>query len=439
MNNDIEAADPLGSERSGPEHRLLNLALHSTCNELCCYGESYKLDANADNKLDFFESCIASGAKLSDEMLAFAGAKNTEMYIDGVGLPGSCKADSKVSIHALSALVQDDGYFDAGGPRLTAAAKWFHSAATVPIIFAAGKLDQQPSEFVGALVLYFIEEPRHPEALVEYLNTVMSNASSLYSMFSRSDDYQQLLRASSVQATDTPSSNPANYQPLEIEQIEAAENTEAPKAVVKLSTMKKLKKLKKKAKPWLKKYFHKWTGGTPAFLGPLKNDFCMVAWLGSFVAIAVLQVMFDNINDGFVFRGKRMLFPLPGSFGALCTIVYALPAAPLAQPRIVLAAHTYAMTVTTIITSIFPRHHYVWLQQALSAAFTIGGMAKFGILNPPAGAVSVAVIQYYNSAAYSDGGLLFNYVATYMCCIVICLVALIIHNVLKDRTYPIAW
>ena len=40
------------------------------------------------------------------------------------------------------------------------------------------------------------------------------------------------------------------------------------------------------------------------------------------------------------------LFVLSGSFGALSTLVFALPAVPLTQPRVILSAHTLAMGVS---------------------------------------------------------------------------------------------
>lgn len=40
------------------------------------------------------------------------------------------------------------------------------------------------------------------------------------------------------------------------------------------------------------------------------------------------------------------MFVLSGSFGALATIVFAIPGAPLGQPRIVLSAHAFAIAVS---------------------------------------------------------------------------------------------
>lgn len=40
------------------------------------------------------------------------------------------------------------------------------------------------------------------------------------------------------------------------------------------------------------------------------------------------------------------MFVLSGSFGALATILFAIPGAPLAQPRIVLSAHAFAIAVS---------------------------------------------------------------------------------------------
>jgi hypothetical protein len=194
--------------------------------------------------------------------------------------------------------------------------------------------------------------------------------------------------------------------------------------------------LVEKTVPWVNRYLRKWKGGNNTLPGPLEDKYCVAGFVDSFVAIAVLQLMFDKINDVFMFHGVQHMFLIPSSFGALCTIVFALPAAPLGQPRIIYMAHTWAMAVSIVIMNIFEQHQYVWLQAGLAAGITVAGMAKFGILNPPSGAISLALIVYANSTSFTQVGLLFNIVSTYMCCTVIILVGMLFHNVLRDRAYP---
>jgi CBS-domain-containing membrane protein len=186
-------------------------------------------------------------------------------------------------------------------------------------------------------------------------------------------------------------------------------------------------------------YLHKWLGGKVNMPVRIDLRLSLVAFVGCFVTISCWQVMTDGINQIFVPHGVVNPMSLPGSFGALCTIIFALPTVPLAQPRIVLLAHTWAMTVATALLYIFDRFHYIWLQKALALAITVSGMAKFGILNPPAGAVSLAMLTYANSSAYSIHGWLYLIVSTYLGCCICIVVGVVWHNLFTGRTYPLFW
>jgi CBS-domain-containing membrane protein len=183
-------------------------------------------------------------------------------------------------------------------------------------------------------------------------------------------------------------------------------------------------------------YLEKYLGGKVSLPPRVDWRLSYVAWVGCFVTIACWQVMTDAINQTQRLDG---LFSLPGSFGALCTLVFALPSAPLAQPRVIFLAHTWSIAVGVAFTLIFPPMRYIWLQKACVLAISVAGMAKMGILNPPAGAVSMIIKTFAASPTYTDEGLLCLVLSIYLGCAVVVTVAVVWHNLFLGKTYPQYW
>lgn len=112
-------------------------------------------------------------------------------------------------------------------------------------------------------------------------------------------------------------------------------------------------------------------------------------FLGVFTTILVLSLIqalaFTPDSD------NKNLLILTGSFGALCTLVFGLNTAPLAQPRIILLAHLYSSVVAICVNytrGFFP----VYLRAALATALSIAGMVKLGLTNPPAAAAALIYV-----------------------------------------------
>ena len=95
------------------------------------------------------------------------------------------------------------------------------------------------------------------------------------------------------------------------------------------------------------------------------------------------------------------MFTLAGSFGALSTLLYSLPSAPLAQPRVLLLGHVLAMCVSCAVMYPFGRGTEVWLQKALACSITVALMAKLGFPHPPAGALTLIFTGNFNSGKRS--------------------------------------
>jgi len=449
LNQDLYAtlgAGKEGNENSCNASQFLSLTLRAPCNALRCYGESFLLENDQLRFCESFQDYSYNLPGFSDD-LAKSGRGTS--FIDGVGLPGTCKTKRVVEIHNLKLLILD-GYFDTGGSRLAEFAEVFKIACTVPVIVP---IKDSGTEFIGVVVLYLTCEPIDLEPLQSYLEALVQNMGSAYNLLEKRAIVSAMMEAHEGQRSNSVSAGDDIEAPRKVSKIsvvsvvsngsihklEIENNVPDSTKIVKQKRPLTQHLLVEKAVPWVKRYFTKWLGGKNTLPPGLEYKYCVATFVGSFAAIAIIQVIFNHINAVFVYRGVHNSFFIPTSFGALCTIVFALPAAPLGQPRILFMAHTWAMAVSIVIMYIFEQHHYVWLQLALAAGFCTGGMALFGILNPPSGAISLALIVFRNSATFSHAGLLFDVVSTYICCTVITVVGIVMHNVLRDRAYPTVW
>ncbi|CAM9541769.1 unnamed protein product [Ectocarpus sp. 13 AM-2016] len=132
------------------------------------------------------------------------------------------------------------------------------------------------------------------------------------------------------------------------------------------------------------------------------------------------------------------MFVLSGSFGALATLVFAMPGAPLSQPRIVIIAHTLAVTACMAVVSIFEAGQAVWLQKSVSVASVILGMSLTGSVHPPAGALCLVLLGAYNDGATWERMLLLV-LSVVMGLGVHLLVGICINNISPRRGYPAYW
>ena len=88
----------------------------------------------------------------------------------------------------------------------------------------------------------------------------------------------------------------------------------------------------------------------------------------------------------------------------------------------------------------FSNHFIAFLQTSLACSFTVTFMAYSGVLHPPAGAISIIVIQFGNKTnELSNIGLLYLVVSVLYGLVVFIVVALIIDNISPKRSYPAFW
>ncbi|WP_421826286.1 HPP family protein [Larkinella sp.] len=151
-------------------------------------------------------------------------------------------------------------------------------------------------------------------------------------------------------------------------------------------------------------------------------------FLGAFTAIASLgliqQSRFTPQDDVF----------LIGSFGASCVLIFGATHSPLAQPRNLVGGHLLASLIGVAIQKLVPDQ--IWLASALAVSLSIVGMQITKTMHPPAGAT--ALIANIGSEKIKSLG--FGYtVAPVMTGVLILLtIALIVNNIPKGRSYPVA-
>jgi len=90
------------------------------------------------------------------------------------------------------------------------------------------------------------------------------------------------------------------------------------------------------------------------------------------------------------------MFALLASFGAVSAMILSAPTSFYAQPRNILGGHVIA-SVATLTLDYFVNPEFFeiipeWIGAAIAPAITTGLMTKFGLLHPPAVAVTVLYI-----------------------------------------------
>ena len=115
--------------------------------------------------------------------------------------------------------------------------------------------------------------------------------------------------------------------------------------------------------------------------------------------------------------------------GALTTLQYNLTAAPASQPRNAIFAQIFAITIS-ILLSYIPNIP-PWFRTALAPAIVIPGMAKLGIIHPPAGAAAIV---------FASGEVRWEHFAIFLSGVAITIITAVgINNMSDRRQYPTSW
>lgn len=143
------------------------------------------------------------------------------------------------------------------------------------------------------------------------------------------------------------------------------------------------------------------------------------ATVGAVFAVSALAYLATST------RGLLLL----GSFGASALLLFALPEAPLSQPRAVVGGHLTASLVALACLACFGPQ---WWAVGLATGLAVGLMMLLRVVHPPAGSNGIIVFL----AKPGGGALLLSTVGGVTVLIVI---AMIYHRLTRRHRYPLYW
>lgn len=144
-----------------------------------------------------------------------------------------------------------------------------------------------------------------------------------------------------------------------------------------------------------------------------------LATAGAMIAVSALTFVAD------VTQALMVL----GSFGASTLLLFALPDAPLAQPRAVVGGHLLASLIALGCLALFGQ---TWWAVGMATGLAVGGMMWTRTVHPPAG--SNAIIVFLAKPSWSL--LLFSTLAGTVLLIVL---AWAYHRTTRRHRYPRYW
>lgn len=145
----------------------------------------------------------------------------------------------------------------------------------------------------------------------------------------------------------------------------------------------------------------------------------LFATLGAMVAVSILSYI--------SFSTQSLM--LLGSFGASALLLFALPEAPLSQPRSVVFGHLSASVIALGCLTLFGAQ---WWAVGVATGLGVGFMMLTRTVHPPAG--SNAIIVFLSKPAW---GLLVS--STLAGTITLVAIAVAYHRTTRRHKYPLYW
>ena len=189
---------------------------------------------------------------------------------------------------------------------------------------------------------------------------------------------------------------------------------------------------------WLLLYARKWlgAGGIPTPMG----NWTGFVWTWTGVCICLLMLSAINM---LMVESTDEYFLLIGSVGALNTLMFGAPNAPLAQPRNIIFGHTIGAVVAILFSYISSPAFYVlipqWVAVALAPATAIALMGKLGVLHPPAGAACLIYISAAPGSKVAALGWMYVLTPVLLSSVLTMAVGIVWNNLCPSRQYPIYW
>lgn len=123
---------------------------------------------------------------------------------------------------------------------------------------------------------------------------------------------------------------------------------------------------------------------------------------------------------------------LIGSFGASCVLIYGAIESPLAQPRNLIGGHLISALIGVTVYKFFP--DIIWVTAPMAVALSIVCMQFTKTLHPPGGAT--ALIAVIGSNKITSLGYFYVLSPVLSGTLILFVVALLVNNMAKERTYP---
>jgi len=181
----------------------------------------------------------------------------------------------------------------------------------------------------------------------------------------------------------------------------------------------------------------------PQMSGTLDIKQALITLLGTSISLTIIS----ELSSIFGADGNKAYFVLIlGSYGALATLLFAAPHAPLSQPRMIYGGHIIAIFIAILFDwisepSYFSTETTPWLSKelalGLAPGFAITAMQFCGVTHPPAGAI---VLVFLTAPLDIRRRGVFFYIPALIGCSILVLIAIIINNVFPSRPgYPRFW
>lgn len=459
----------------------LKWTLESSSRTSNCYGEAYilrtaKLGDESpgiqNHQLHYF--CCYIPEVFENErraaLLAHGQAERSEVYLEGVGLPGMAKASGEIESHDIGMLLGDPYHFSIGKELEELYALKFRTALTVPLYFPAhARKKVGPYRFIGALVLYFEGgREKHERALLPYLHTLQTAAENasllllqeLEIVYGQKNHLHHNMRLMKILLVffmpafaryhkRTGKGRPFDAPAPRLVRAETSGSFASPMprkpslaaaaAVVEGVDLEdeKEERLFDMVVAFVRDYTSKWQGGTPKMSPEMPLHEVWYTCFGVIIQVGSTQLVLDFLNSRVGINGEGHFYLMSASMGALATLLFATPAAPLSQPWVVVLAHTIAMSGSVALYYIFG-DEMLWLQAALTASFTISTCAKIGLVHPPAAACAVFFVQR-GTAGASATSIWVLVTAIYLELFMFLLIATLVNNLSPQRVFPLYW
>jgi CBS-domain-containing membrane protein len=145
----------------------------------------------------------------------------------------------------------------------------------------------------------------------------------------------------------------------------------------------------------------------------------LIATVGAMAAISALSYIALSM------KGLMLL----GSFGASALLLFALPEAPLSQPRSVIGGHMSASIIALICLAVFGPQ---WWAVGMATGLGVGFMMLTRTVHPPAGSNAIIVFL-------AKPGWVFLVASTLAGVALLIVMACVYHRTTRRHKYPRYW